>query len=115
MKNDFLVGVPCSKFKGLIDYDEAIIATKEDEAIAMAVGAKLVGKNPVVFMQNSGLMNTLDIFTSLLIPYGINIKLWISLRHTPDHHVFAGKITRKILKLLELKENKDYTIIEEEK
>ncbi len=110
MKSNFLVGVPCSKFKGLIDYDEAIISTREDEAIAMAVGAKLVGKNPVVFMQNSGLGNCVDIITSLLIPYGIDIPLWISLRTTPDHHAFVGKITKSLLRLLEYR---NYEILEE--
>jgi len=104
------VGVPCSKFKGLIDYDRAIIATKEDEAIAIAVGAKLVGKNPKVFMQNSGLGNIVDIVTSLLKPYDISIPLFISLRTKPEHHSFMGKITIELLKLLNYQ---NYTLLKE--
>jgi len=99
-KYDFVIGVPCSKFKGIIDYDKAIIATKEDEAIGMAVGAYFCGKKPLVFMQNSGLGNCVDIITSLLKPYDISIPLLISVRHKPKHHEFMGKITKKLLKLL---------------
>ncbi len=97
---DFVVGVPCSKFKNIINYEEAIIATKEDEAIAMAVGAYFCGKKPLVFMQNSGLGNCVDIITSLLKPYNIPITLLISIRHKPEHHKGMGKITRKLVKLL---------------
>ena len=97
---DFVVGVPCSKFKDIIDYDKAIIATREDEAVAMAVGAYFCGKKPLVFMQNSGLMNSMEIITSLLKPYDISIPLLISVRNKPEHHKFCGKITKKILKLL---------------
>jgi sulfopyruvate decarboxylase TPP-binding subunit len=99
-KEKFIVGVPCSKFKWKIDYSKAIIATKEDEAIAMAVGASLMGKETQVFMQNSGLGNCVDIITSLLIPYKISIPLFISVRRTPEHHKFMGEITRKLLDLL---------------
>jgi len=98
---DFIVGIPCSKFKGIIDYNKVIIATKEDEALGMAVGAYLAGANPLVFMQNSGLGNCVDIITSLLKPYNIPIDLLISVRHKPEHHTFMGKITQKLLNLME--------------
>lgn len=97
---NFIVGVPCSKFKNIINYDEAIIATREDEAVAMAVGAYFAGKTPLVFMQNSGLMNALDVITSLLIPYDISIDFLISLRCKPEHHSYAGKITKDLIKLM---------------
>jgi phosphonopyruvate decarboxylase len=102
-KYDFTVGVPCSKFKGIIDYNKAIIASREDEAIGMAVGAYLAGKNPLVFMQNSGLGNSIDIITSLLKTYDIGIPLLISLRKKPEHHSFMGKITKRLLEVLDYK------------
>lgn len=111
-EHDFVVGVPCSKLKSLTDeIDSYIPCTKEDEALAMAVGAYFAGKKPLVFLQNSGLGNIVDVITSLLKPYGINIDLLISLRDKPSHHAFMGKIT---LKLLELLEYKSYKILETE-
>jgi sulfopyruvate decarboxylase TPP-binding subunit len=98
--HNFIVGVPCSKFKDLIDYEKTIITTTEEEAIGIAVGAKLMGKNPLVFIQNSGLGRCIDIITSLLQPYNIKIDLLISIRHKPEHHRYMGKITKKLLKLL---------------
>ena len=105
-KFNFIVGVPCSKLKDLINYDKVIIATKEDEALAMCVGAYLVGKEPLMFMQNSGLGNCVDIITSLLKPYDISIPLLISNRNKPEHHTFMGKITKSLLKLIEYKNYK---------
>ncbi len=110
---DIIVGVPCSKFKGILNYNDCIIATTESEAVAIAVGAYLAGKKPLVFMQNSGLMTTLDILTSLCKPYAIKIPLLISLRTTPPHHKFCGEITESILKILGLKEGEDYFLIRE--
>ena len=100
-KYDFVAGIPCSKLKkfleGIKDY---IPCTREDEAMALAVGAYLAGKEPRVFLQNSGLGNIIDVITSLLKPYGIKIDLLISLRNKPEHHAFMGKITKELLKLL---------------
>ncbi len=111
-KNEIMIGVPCSKFKKIIDYKKAIITTIESEAIGMAVGAYLVGAKYKVFMQNSGLGNCVDIITSLLVPYNISIPLLISVRHTPEHHEFMGKITEKLLKLLKYE---NYELLEERK
>lgn len=108
-KYDFIVGVPCTKLKDFTDKIKNYIpCTKEDEAAALAVGAYLVGKKPLVFLQNSGLGNIVDIITSLLKPYGIRIDLLISLRKNPEHHAFMGKITKKLLKLLEYE---DYMLL----
>lgn len=110
-EHDFIVGVPCSKLKGLTDKIETYIpSTREDESMALAVGAYLVGKKPLVFLQNSGLGNIVDITTSLLKPYAIDIDLMISVRKKPEHHAFMGKITKQ---LLELMEYKNYELVEE--
>ena len=102
MKYDFIVGVPCSKLKKFIEQIKNYIpCTREDEAMALAVGAYLVGKKPLVFMQNSGLGNIVDITTSLLNPYEINIPIEVSIRDSPVHHFFMFSITKKLLKLLE--------------
>jgi len=103
-KYDFITGVPCSRLKEFIDTVERYIpCTREDEAMALAVGAYLAGKKPLVFLQNSGLGNTVDIITSLLKPYDIKIDLLISVRNSPEHHAFMGKITGGLLDLMEYK------------
>jgi len=101
--HDFITGVPCSKFKGIINYDKVIIATKEDEALAMAIGAKLMDKNPLVFMQDSGLGSCLTLLTSIMQYYDIEIDLLISLRKKPEYHRHMSKITPKLLNLLNYK------------
>ena len=106
-KYDFVVGVPCSGLKSIIkDIKRYIPCTREDEAVALAVGAYLVGKRPLVFLQNSGLGNIVDVTTSLLRPYGIDVDLLVSVRTKPEHHAFMAKITVKLLKLLKCKRYK---------
>lgn len=103
-KYNFITGIPCSNLKRFTDKIKNYIpCTREDEAMALAVGAYLVGKKPLVFLQNSGLGDLVDIITSLLKPYGIKIDLLISLRDKPQHHAFMGKITKSLLELLEYK------------
>jgi phosphonopyruvate decarboxylase len=98
---DFIVGIPCSGLKYFTDkVDNYIPCTREDEAIALAAGAYMVGKRPVVFLQNSGLGNIIDAVTSLLRPYGIKIDFLISLRNRPEHHALMGRITVRTLRLL---------------
>ena len=106
-KYDFVAGIPCSSLKDFTDKIENYIpCTREDEAMALAVGAHLAGKKPLVFLQNSGLGNMVDVITSLLKPYDIKIDLLISVRNKPEHHAFMGKVTKKLLKLLEYKKYK---------
>ncbi len=101
-KYDFIVGIPCSQLKEVTDNIENYIpCTREDEAVALAVGAYFAGKKPLVFLQNSGLGNMVDVITSLLKPYDIKIDLLISVRNKPEHHVLMGKITKKLLELME--------------
>ena len=94
--NDFTVCVP---FSGVEQYctDNPIIATREDEALSIAAGAWLCGKNPLVLMQNSGLGNSVDVLTSLYKPYGIEIDLIISNRNEPEHHFYMHLLTKKIM------------------
>lgn len=107
---NFFVGVPCSGLKNFIleiqqDKENIYIpATREDTAIALAVGAYFAGKKPLVFMQNSGLGNSVNIITSLLIPYKIKIHLLISIRKEPFEHEFMYKITQNLVSLLEYKD-----------
>ena len=94
-------GIPCSKLKEFIE-DCEIPCTSEGEAMALAAGAWFAGKDPTVYMQNSGLGHIVDIVTSLYKPYDIPLpKMVLSVRCKPYHHSYMHDITTKILELLE--------------
>ena len=102
---DFFTGVPDSALK---DFQDDIIksdlphipAVHESQAIAIAFGALLAGKKPCVYLQNSGLGNTINPLTSLCIPFGINPLLVIGHRHTLPQHKIMGEIDEQLLKLI---------------
>jgi phosphonopyruvate decarboxylase len=100
---DFVIGVP---FSGCDEFlpEECHIATREDEAVAIAVGAWLTGKKPLCYMQNSGFGHCIDIITSLLIPYNIRINLLVNNRTKPYHHYLMGRITKPLAHLLKYDE-----------
>jgi len=96
MAYNFIIGVPYSK----CTYKSKFPVCREDEALAVAFGAYLCGKTPLVFLQNAGLGHCLDFITSVLKPAGVEIPLVISNRKKPEHHAFMGKITKQLIKLL---------------
>ena len=56
------------------------LATREEEAFGIAAGLYLGGGRPAVMLQSSGLGNSLNAVTSLLLPYKIPTLMIISLR-----------------------------------
>ena len=56
------------------------IATREEEAFGIAAGLYLGGAKPTVMLQSSGLGNSLNALTSLLVPYKIPALVVISMR-----------------------------------
>ena len=93
----------------LIDDDpffHLVSATREEEAIGIAVGAYAVGRNAAVFMQSSGFGNTLNAVASLCIPYRTPIPLFINMRGGPGEfniaQVTMGRTTKPILDLFGL-------------
>jgi phosphonopyruvate decarboxylase len=87
-----------------------VSAVNEGSAISIAMGHYLgTGKIPLVYLQNSGLGNIVNPYTSLLHPdvYGIPVLLLIGWRGLiPDQdepqHRFQGSITKEMLSLLEI-------------
>ncbi len=57
-----------------------ILATREEEAFGIAGGLYLGGRLPTVMLQSSGLGNSLNALTSLLIPYQIPVLMVVSMR-----------------------------------
>ena len=105
---DFFSGVPdslMSDFSKSLHFDykneNHIIATSEGSALGLAMGHNLAtGKVPLIYMQNSGLGNFINPYTSLLhssvykIPFVLLVG-WrgeIGVSDEPQHG-FQGKIT----------------------
>ena len=93
----------------LIDADpffHLVSATREEEAIGIAVGGYAVGRNSAVFMQSSGFGNSVNALASLCIPCRTPIPLFINLRGGAGEfniaQVAMGRTTRPILDLLGL-------------
>jgi sulfopyruvate decarboxylase subunit alpha len=57
-----------------------MLATREEEAFGIAAGLYLGGHRPTVMLQSSGLGNSLNALTSLLLPYQIPALILISMR-----------------------------------
>ena len=118
---DFFTGVPDSVLKELSsslqnkDKKNHIIATNEGSAVSIGIGHYLSAKKmPCIYMQNSGLSNAVNPLISIAHKkvYSIPLILVIGWRGSPrikdePQHNVKGKITEKILKLLDIK----YTII----
>jgi sulfopyruvate decarboxylase subunit alpha len=56
------------------------LATREEEAFGIAAGLYLGGRLPTVMLQSSGLGNSLNAITSLLLPYRIPVLIVVSMR-----------------------------------
>jgi len=112
----FVTGVPCSFLKpflsSLADEKEIkhVIATNEGEAVGIGTGYHLAtGKVPILYMQNSGLGNTVNALTSLCAKtaYSIPLILFITWRGKPGtrdepQHELMGQIMIKLLKTLHI-------------
>lgn len=106
--HDFYTGVPCSYLTPLIDgaishRELAYVgATSEGEAVALASGAWLAGRRPVVMCQNSGLGNMVNPLTSLNHPFGIPLLLVCTWRGRPGvsdepQHQLMGAVLHDLL------------------
>src|SRR5215210_1620492 len=108
---DFYTGVPCSFLTPLINGALSspglayVGAASEGEAVAIAAGAWLAGRQTVVMCQNSGLGNAVNPLTSLNAPFRIPtlfITTWRGepgINDEPQHEVM-GRITQDLLSLI---------------
>lgn len=113
----FFTGVPDSLLKNFCVYitdntndNNHMIAANEGAAIALATGYHLsTGKLPLVYMQNSGLGNTINPILSLADKevYAIPMILIIGWRGEPGvkdepQHIKQGKVQNAILDAIEI-------------
>ena len=106
---DFFTGVPCSFLTPIInrvisDRETSYVgAASEGEAVAIASGAWLAGKETVVMCQNSGLGNTINPLTSLNHPFRIPTLMLVTWRGQPGlgdepQHELMGEITDVLIR-----------------
>lgn len=120
---DFYTGVPDSLLKNFCFFvddnlpsDQHIIAANEGAAIGLATGYHMAtGKIPVVYLQNSGLGNTINPLLSIADPevYSIPMLLIIGWRGEPGikdepQHKKQGRVMIDMIKSMEL----PYSIID---
>ena len=109
----FYSAVPCSFLTPLINRtasDRALRyvgAASEGEAVAIAAGAWLAGRETAVMCQNSGLGNAVNPLTSLNKPFRIPTLLIVTWRgqpglHDEPQHELMGRITQSLLDVIEI-------------
>ena len=121
----FFTGVPDSYLNGFCNYilknapaKKNIIAANEGNAIGIAAGHYIATKEiPLVYMQNSGLGNTINPLVSLCDEKVYNIPVilligWRGQPNTKDHpqHELQGIITPKLLEVM----NIPYLVLEDD-
>lgn len=78
-----------------------ILATREEEAFGIAAGLYLGGRRPCVMLQSSGLGNSLNALTTLVVPYRIPMLIVVSMRGDDGEwngaQVPMGRAVRPIL------------------
>ena len=125
----FFTGVPDSYLNGFCNYalanfdDRNVITANEGNAIALAAGHYFASKEiPLVYMQNSGMGNTINPFASLVEKrvYAVPMLLLIGWRGQvkdgvntePKHpqHMLQGEITPGLLEVMQI----PYTVLEDD-
>lgn len=115
---EFFTGVPDSFLNGFCNYlldvmptDKHVIAANEGNAVAIAAGYYFSTNTvPLVYMQNSGMGNTVNPIASLVDQhvYSVPMLLLIGWRGEPGtelghpHHRTQGEITPKLLEMLDI-------------
>ncbi len=112
---NFITGVPDSLLKDFCQHvqdcyppERHLIAANEGSAVAIAAGTQIAsGKTPLVYLQNSGLGNTINPLLSLADKevYSIPMLLLIGWRGEPGckdepQHVKQGEVTIPMLKAM---------------
>jgi sulfopyruvate decarboxylase subunit alpha len=106
------VAVPDSWIGGLMDVLERepgmtlVRATHEEEALAIACGARLGGARPALLIQNAGLLTSGAGLTMLALRYQVPLLVLACYRGAPDdpvyYHVPKGRVTEPVLRGLGL-------------
>jgi len=114
---EFFTGVPDSLLKDICGYisditpeNQHIITANEGGAIGLAIGHHMAtGKTPLIYMQNSGLGNSINPLLSLADPdvYSIPMLLLVGWRGEPGvkdepQHVKQGRINTNLIEAMNI-------------
>jgi phosphonopyruvate decarboxylase len=113
---NFYTGVPCSFLTPLINgvlndsTTPYVAAASEGEAVAIAAGAWLCGRETAVMFQNSGLGNAVNPLTSLNYPFRIPTLVICTWRAGPGlsdepQHELMGEITPDLFEVMKIPHN----------
>ena len=108
---NFICSVPCALLSGVIDGISKrksithVPVTREEEGVGICAGAFLGGAKPALFMQNSGLGNSINALLSLTKLYHIDLLLVIGYRgRRGEEQIHAqipmGTATTKLLTII---------------
>jgi sulfopyruvate decarboxylase alpha subunit len=105
----YVPDISIHRVTSLIDEDpffRLVSATREEEAIGIAVGSYAAGRNAAVFMQSSGFGNSVNALASLCLPARTPIPMFINLRGGPGEfniaQVAMGRAVKPIMDQLGL-------------
>lgn len=109
----FFTGVPCSFLTPVINRVisdsglQYVAAASEGEAVAIAAGAWVAGREAAMICQNSGLGNAVNPLTSLNEPFRIPLMMVVTWRGGPGlkdepQHQFMGEITPALLDVMSI-------------
>ena len=109
---DFFLSVPCKLLANMItilEADEEVYYSaipREEEGMGICAGAYLGNKLPCIWMQNTGIGNSVNSIVSLLQLYQMPVVFLISYRGTPGEPVGAqggmASVTEEILNTLRI-------------
>jgi sulfopyruvate decarboxylase subunit alpha len=109
---NFATSVPCVNLQHLLDLvgkDPQIMhvpVTREEEGVGLCAGAWMAGRRPALFMQNSGLGNSINALASLDILYGIPLLMIISHRGGKGEPIVGqvpmGRLTVPLLDAMQI-------------
>lgn len=107
---DFVCTLPCGKAKKTIELVEKKLPsykiTREEEGVGICAGAYLAGKKPAIFIQNSGIGNSINALKSLNEVFSIPLLILASHRGGPEENISAqvpmGEATKPVLDSLEI-------------
>ena len=114
---DYAVGVPDSLLSGVFAKHEVPVATNEFVAYCMAIGAQLAGRNPVVFMQDSGLFSAIPAMNGISHLYGLFPFVYVTKPHGHSHtrnNETVDQILDIVLprdRYLTVPDSKDYPVV----
>lgn len=113
----YVPDISIHRVTSIIDEDpffRLVPATREEEAVGIAVGSYAAGRNAAVFMQSSGFGNSINALASLCIPARTPIPFFINLRGgTGEFNISQVPMGRATAPILDLFGIVNYTLTDD--